>query len=73
MRTEDIVTTVERMKARGCEFLEKIPDTYYDKLKEGLKNAGLEVKEDIETLRKLKILVDYDEKGYLLQIFMKNV
>ena len=72
MRTEDIVTTVERMKARGVEFLEKIPDAYYDRLKEGLKNAGLEVKEDIETLRRLKILVDYDEKGYLLQIFTKN-
>jgi hypothetical protein len=31
-----------------------------------MKNVGLEVKEDIEVLRKLKILVDYDEKGYLL-------
>jgi 4-hydroxyphenylpyruvate dioxygenase len=72
MRTEDIVTTVTRMKERGVEFLDKIPDAYYDRLKEGLKNANLEVKEDIETLRKLKILVDYDEKGYLLQIFTKN-
>jgi 4-hydroxyphenylpyruvate dioxygenase-like putative hemolysin len=32
MRTEDIVTTVERMKARGVEFLDKIPDAYYDRL-----------------------------------------
>ena len=32
MRTEDIITTVERMKARGCEFLDKIPDAYYDRL-----------------------------------------
>lgn len=61
------------MKERGVEFLDKIPDTYYDNLKKGLANAGLEVKEDIEVLRKLKILVDYDEKGYLLQIFTKNV
>lgn len=60
------------MKARGVEFLDKIPDTYYDNLKIGLANAKLEVKEDIETLRRLKILVDYDEKGYLLQIFTKN-
>jgi len=66
MRTEDIVTTVERMKARGVEFLDKIPNSYYDRLKEGIKNVGLEVKEDIEILRKHKILVDYDEKGYLL-------
>ena len=72
MRTEDIITTVERMKARGCEFLDKIPDAYYDRLTEGLKNVGMEVKEDIVILKKLKILVDYDEKGYLLQIFTKN-
>ncbi len=48
------------------EFLEKIPNAYYDRLITGMKNVGLEVKEDIEVLRKLKILVDYDEKGYLL-------
>ena len=72
MRTEDIITTVERMKARGCEFLDKSPDAYYDRLTEGLKNVGMEVKEDIAILKKLKILVDYDEKGYLLQIFTKN-
>ena len=72
MRTEDIVTTVERMKARGVEFLDKIPDAYYDRLKEKLANQSYEVKEDLEILRKLKILVDYDEKGYLLQIFTKN-
>lgn len=73
MRTEDIITTVERMKARGCEFLDKIPDAYYDRLEEGFKNVGIEVKEDMAIIRKLKILVDYDEKGYLLQIFMKPI
>jgi len=61
------------MRARGVEFLEKIPETYYDRLTLGLKNVGLEVKEDIEVLRKLKILVDYDDKGYLLQIFTKPI
>lgn len=66
MRTDDIITTVTRMKDRGVEFLDKIPDSYYDRLIIGMKNVGLEVKEDIEILRKLKILVDYDEKGYLL-------
>ena len=73
MRTEDIITAVEAMKARGVEFLDKIPDTYYDRLREGLKNVGMEVKEDIDVLQKYKILVDYDDKGYLLQIFTKPV
>ena len=54
------------------EFL-TIPDAYYENLKKGLANAGIKVQEDLEVLQKLKILVDYDDKGYLLQIFTKPV
>jgi len=71
LRTENIIETVERMRARGVEFLEKIPDSYYDKIREGVKDVGLDVEEDIAVLQKYKILIDYDEKGYLLQIFTR--
>jgi 4-hydroxyphenylpyruvate dioxygenase len=40
MRTDNIIETVMRMKARGIEFLEKIPDTYYDNLRAGLAKSG---------------------------------
>ena len=50
MRTESIIETVTAMKARGIEFLSKIPDTYYDNLRKGLTNVGLEVQEDIDVL-----------------------
>jgi 4-hydroxyphenylpyruvate dioxygenase len=40
-------------------------------LRTGLAKAGIQVQEDIDTLQSLKILIDYDEKGYLLQIFTK--
>jgi len=33
--------------------------------------ANLQVQEDIDVLQREKILVDYDDKGYLLQIFTK--
>lgn len=59
------------MKARGVQFLDKIPDAYYDRLRTILKDRNYEVDEDIDVLQKLKILVDHDEKGYLLQIFTK--
>lgn len=71
MRTESIIETVQRMKARGVQFLDKIPDTYYDRLREGLSNVNIQVQEDINILQREKILVDYDDKGYLLQIFTK--
>lgn len=61
------------MKDRGVEFLDKIPDTYYDGIRKGIVNAGIEVAEDIDLIQHHKILVDYDEKGYLLQIFTKPV
>lgn len=65
LRTEDVITTVQRLADRGVEFLQ-VPETYYDNLRKGIQNAGIEVKEDIDTLQRLKILVDYDDKGYLL-------
>jgi 4-hydroxyphenylpyruvate dioxygenase len=61
---------VEKMRARGIDFL-NIPDTYYDRLRKNLPDMSIKISEDIDLLQKNKILVDYDEKGYLLQIFTK--
>lgn len=72
LRTEDIITAVSNMKKRGAEFL-VVPDTYYEQLKEKLKSSKVKIIEDMETLRSLRILVDYDDNGYLLQIFTKPV
>jgi 4-hydroxyphenylpyruvate dioxygenase len=64
--TGDIIKTISALRANGVEFLE-VPDIYYDALSE---RVG-EIDEDFETLKKLKILVDKDEDGYLLQLFTK--
>ena len=66
--TGDIITTVTALSERGVEFL-KVPNTYYDQL---LDRIG-PIDEDLEPLRKLGILVDRDDEGYLLQIFTKPV
>lgn len=68
MACKDILYTVETLKARGIEFL-RVPDAYYDVLPERLQNVN--VKEDLEKIRELGILVDYDDEGYLLQIFSR--
>ncbi|XP_036436407.1 4-hydroxyphenylpyruvate dioxygenase [Colossoma macropomum] len=70
LNTSDIIQAIVNLKARGMEFL-SAPDTYYDSLREKLKTAKIKVKEDLKTLQDLKILVDFDDKGYLLQIFTK--
>jgi 4-hydroxyphenylpyruvate dioxygenase len=36
-----------------------------------LKKSGIILNEDLEVLRKLNILIDFDETGYLLQLFTK--
>jgi len=64
----DIRLTVSKLQANGVEFL-TVPDTYYDELPS---RVG-EIDEDIDSLKKLGILVDRDEEGYLLQIFTKPV
>lgn len=68
LATDNIVETVSRLKSNGLEFL-LVPETYYDDLKE---RVG-EIEEPLEDLKKLHILVDRDEEGYLLQIFTKPV
>ncbi|MGV9878356.1 4-hydroxyphenylpyruvate dioxygenase [Streptomyces sp. NPDC003006] len=68
LATNDIVESVRTMRAAGVKFLDT-PDSYYDTLGEW---AG-ETRVPVETLRELKILVDRDEDGYLLQIFTKPV
>lgn len=72
LNTSNIIKTIELLRARGVEFLE-VPNTYYENLKKNLPNISINIKEDIETLQKLKILIDYDDKGYLLQLFTKPV
>lgn len=60
------------MKHRGIEFL-SIPDSYYDILRKNLPDMNIKVSENVDHLQKNKILIDYDDKGYLLQIFTKPV
>ncbi len=66
--TDNIIQTVQSLKERGVEFL-SIPSTYYDDL---LDRIG-PIDEDVEPLKRLGILVDRDDEGYLLQIFTKPV
>jgi len=70
--TDNIIHAVAQLKARGLKFL-RVPDTYYSSLKQKLSKAPIKVAEDLETLQDLRILIDYDDKGYLLQIFTKPV
>ncbi len=64
--TDDIIHTVGELKKRGVEFLH-VPDSYYEEVVE---RVGA-INEDYKELKKLNILIDRDEEGYLLQIFSK--
>jgi len=68
MYTNDIIKTITNLRARGMHFL-TIPDQYYVNLKRRLAASKIHVKEDLDILQKLQILVDFDDQGYLLQIF----
>ncbi|EFE40521.1 hypothetical protein TRV_04754 [Trichophyton verrucosum HKI 0517] len=70
LRTENIIDTITQLKARGLEFI-KVPETYYDDMRMRLKKQGMVLEEDFEALKKLDILIDFDEGGYLLQLFTK--
>ena len=67
MQAEDIVRTVEELEGRGVRFL-NTPDAYYEEVED---RVG-EIEEDYSDLRRMRILADRDEDGYLLQIFTKT-
>src|SRR5205807_9788650 len=67
MQSEDIVGTVAAMKERGVLFLDT-PEAYYEEVQD---RVG-EISEDYDDLKRLGILADRDDDGYLLQIFTKT-
>ncbi|MCH1401136.1 MAG: 4-hydroxyphenylpyruvate dioxygenase [Schleiferiaceae bacterium] len=66
LATDNIIYTIHELRERGVDFLD-VPDSYYDDLQE---RVGA-IDEDIEVLKRYKILVDRDDEGYLLQLFTK--
>ena len=69
--TDDIIKTVAQLRSRGIEFLSTPPEAYYNAVPGRLEEYSHELREDIEALKKLGIMIDADEEGYLLQIFTK--
>jgi 4-hydroxyphenylpyruvate dioxygenase len=70
LATNDILSTVDTMRAAGVEFL-STPDSYYRDPQ--LRARIGEVRVPIEELQARKILVDRDEDGYLMQVFTRPV
>ncbi|PYH95146.1 4-hydroxyphenylpyruvate dioxygenase 2 [Aspergillus ellipticus CBS 707.79] len=70
--TTDILTAVTNLSQRGVTFL-SVPPIYYTAMRSRLAAANMTLNEDIDQLQKHNILVDFDEQGYLLQIFTKHV
>jgi 4-hydroxyphenylpyruvate dioxygenase len=68
LATGNILETVATLRANGVDFL-RVPSTYYDDLEQ---RVG-KIDEPIDELRKLGVLVDRDDEGYMLQLFTRPV
>jgi len=68
LATTDIVRTVAELQSRGMRFL-NTPSSYYEELPGRIG----EIDEDLADLRRLGILADRDDEGYLLQIFTHTI
>jgi len=66
LSTEDIIATIGMLRENGAEFLD-VPDCYYDTVWDRIG----EISEDRDKVKELKILVDRDDDGYLLQLFTR--
>jgi 4-hydroxyphenylpyruvate dioxygenase len=66
--TDDILYTVNTLRENGVDFL-YVPENYYEDV---IERVG-KIDENLDELKKLNILIDRDEDGYLLQIFTRPV
>ncbi|MCX7834644.1 MAG: 4-hydroxyphenylpyruvate dioxygenase [bacterium] len=66
-RVGNILETIATLKDRGIVFLDPPPETYYEAIPKRVPN----VKQPLDEIQRLHILVDGDEEGYLLQLFTK--
>lgn len=67
LMTPDIISTVGELRGRNLKFLD-VPNSYYDLIP----TRPFKVTEDVKTLQELRLLVDGDPEGYLLQIFSQT-
>lgn len=65
-----ILCQMKNLRARGADII-SWPPTYYDLIREKLKDSPVKVAESIDTLQELNILIDFDERGYMLQVNKK--
>ena len=75
LRTDDELHSIAALRNRGVDFL-TLPDAYYEQVWNRVNtmltaHGHKAVREDHEAVRKLGILVDSDDEGYLLQLFTK--
>ncbi len=71
IKVPDILTAVSEMKKHGVEFID-VPESYYQNIKKRLQiTKHPKFEESLEKIKTLGILIDYDENGYLLQLFTK--
>jgi 4-hydroxyphenylpyruvate dioxygenase len=66
LKTDDILATIAALRANGVDFL-PVPAGYYDHVWD---RVG-EVAESHDRIRDLRILIDRDDTGYLLQLFTR--
>lgn len=72
LNTDNIMVSIPNLRARGVEFL-TIPPKYYTNLRLRLKKSAVVIAEDLDEIERNGLLVDFDDKGYLLQLFTKPV
>lgn len=69
--TNDICAAVLNLKQRSMQFI-TVSDNYYDTLRKRLaQTEKLHINKDLEQIKELRILVDFDKGSYLLQTFTK--
>ncbi|MFQ3307703.1 MAG: 4-hydroxyphenylpyruvate dioxygenase [Candidatus Midichloriaceae bacterium] len=67
---DNLEVTVRAFKDRGGHIL-PIPPDYYDNLDKIISKKNLDFTVSIEVMKELDMVVDFDQNGYILQVFTR--
>lgn len=67
---DDLVETVRALRQRGCHVL-PVPAEYYEGLQSTLDACQLSLPVSVKVMQELDIVIDFDDRGYILQIFTR--
>jgi 4-hydroxyphenylpyruvate dioxygenase len=72
IKKKEIISEIRKLSESGKELI-KVNEKYYEIIREKINEDKVKMIEEMEILKEMKIIVEYDEGGYMMKILKKKM